>query len=169
LSHHTLIIPPDFEQGFEELYQARKFPASPIVYLNETAQTDPTTAPAGCSNVFAVITCPAMEPHIDWSKEQAEYQSRIWKTLDRHNFQFDSSEIEFTRVQTPLTFQERDGNFLGSLYGPDEKHRLWGMMPLRCVDEEIKNLFYCGGSVQPGAGMPMVALSGKFAADLANR
>ncbi len=169
LSHHTLVIPPDFGQGFEELYQERKFPTQPIVYLNETAQTDPSTAPEGCSNLFAVITCPAMEPHIDWHREQAEYQIRIWTTLRPYNIHFEPEEIEFTRVQTPVTFQERDGNFMGSLYGPDEKHRLWGMMPLRCVDEEIKNLFYCGGSVQPGAGMPMVALSGKFAADLANR
>jgi phytoene dehydrogenase-like protein len=38
------------------------------------------------------------------------------------------------------------------------------MMPLRNFDEQISNLFYCGGSVQPGAGLPMVLLSGKFAA-----
>jgi phytoene dehydrogenase-like protein len=31
-------------------------------------------------------------------------------------------------------------------------------------DKKIKNLFYCGGSSHPGGGIPLVILSGQFAA-----
>jgi phytoene dehydrogenase-like protein len=42
------------------------------------------------------------------------------------------------------------------------------MFPLTNRDR-IGNLFYSGGSVQPGAGLPMVTISGQFAADLARK
>lgn len=165
LSHHTLLVPKDFERGFEELYRRRRFPDPPIVYLNATHLEAPETAPEGCSNLFAVVTSPAIEPHLDWAGEQDDLARRVEGELSRFGFGFDPGDVEVRRVQTPLTFQARHGNYLGSLYGPDERYRLWGMMPLRVQDERYRNLLYAGGSVQPGAGMPMVVLSGRFAAE----
>lgn len=169
LSHHTLLVPQDFEAGFDELYRRRSFPTSPIVYLNATHLQDPATARPGCSNVFAVATSPAMEDHLNWSDLQKSAGENVRRTMARFGFEFDASEIDFERIQTPETFAERHGNYRGSLYGPDEKHRLFGMMPNRNWDEEISNLLYCGGSVQPGAGLPMATLSGMFAAERLGR
>jgi phytoene dehydrogenase-like protein len=87
------------------------------------------------------------------------------KTMDKCGLSINATDVEFEREQSPATFYERDGNYRGSLYGPVEKHRLFGMMPQRNYDEEYRNLYYCGGSVQPGAGLPMVMLSGKFAVE----
>ena len=169
LKHHTLLIPDGFINGFEDLYDRRDFPRRPIVYLNETSTQDPGSAPDGCTNLFAVVTCPANEDHLEWGTRQEEYRRRVLREMHAHGFSIEEGDLDFCRLQTPVTFEQRDGNFKGSLYGPDEAHRLWGFMPLRCRDERVKNLFYCGGSVQPGAGMPMVTLSGRFAAELANR
>lgn len=168
LSHHTLFVPGDFEAGFEELYRKREFPQTPIVYLNAPHLIDPSTAPPGCSNLFLVVTSPAMEDDMDWSVSQAEAKQKTFSTLGRFGFEFQPEEIEFERVQTPASFAEAHGNYRGSLYGPDEKQRLYKMMPNRNWDERVKNLFYCGGSVQPGAGLPMVTLSGRFAAERLN-
>ena len=166
LAHHTLLIPREFAGGFEQLYRHRQFPTPPIVYLNETAGTDPSTAPPGGKNLFAVITVPAEEPNIDWHNQAPFVQS----TLDvMHRFGVQIKDAAFQRVQTPITFRERDGNYRGTLYGVDESERiLGGMFPLTNRDR-IGNLFYSGGSVQPGAGLPMVTISGQFAADLARK
>lgn len=164
LAHHTLLVPKGFEQGFDQLYNHREFPEPPIVYLNETAQTDPDTAPAGKSNLFAVLTVPAEETHLNW-QNPARYIESTKNVMGKFGFEIEEEPI-FTRVQTPTTFRERDGNYRGTLYGVDESERiLGGMFPLTNRDR-IRNLFYCGGSVQPGAGLPMVTLSGQFAADL---
>ena len=104
---------------------------------------------------------------MDWDRSP-EMVRIVRSALAEAGFEFADDEIDFERVQTPRTFAERDGNYRGSLYGPDEAERLFGgLVPLRLIDEEYDNLFYCGGSVQPGAGLPMVTLSGKFAAKLA--
>lgn len=167
LSHHTLLVPADFERGFEELYNQRQFPQRPIVYLNEVSAIEPAMSASGGANVFAVITSPADEPQLDWGNREEEYQRRVEKLIRSFELGLDLDEVVVLRRQTPLTFASRDGNYYGSLYGPSEESRLWGFMPLRTQDEHYSNLLYVGGSVQPGAGMPMVTLSGKFAAEKA--
>lgn len=169
LGHHTLLVPGSFAQGFEELYGRHRMPDEPIVYLNVTGATDPGTAPPGRTNLLAVVTSPACEDGVDWSLFAAEARSRVLGMLARFGWKIGESDFDFERVQTPEYFWSRHGNFRGSLYGIDEKERLFGMFPERCLDEEFKNLFYCGASVQPGAGLPMVTLSGRFAADLAHK
>ncbi|HEY0865727.1 MAG TPA: phytoene desaturase family protein [Fimbriimonas sp.] len=164
LQHHTLLVPASFEDGFDQLYRRREFPAEPIVYLNETSGLDPASAPAGRSNLFAVVTSPAMEAGLDWQSSTPEFLRRVRNVMRK--FDLEPREIDFEHIQTPLTFAQRDGNYKGSLYGLDERHRLFHLVPHGLLDEEYRNLFYCGGSVQPGAGLPMVTLSGKFVAEL---
>jgi phytoene desaturase len=169
LSHHTLLVPDAFQSGFEQLYRDSVFPDKPIVYLNATAIEDDQVAPPGCENLFAVITSPAKESHLDWERDRDRYVTQTRQSICEFGFEWDDAEIEFERVQTPNYFEERHGNYLGSLYGPHERHRLFGILPLRNYDEDYPNLFYCGGSVQPGAGLPMVTLSGRFAAQAATK
>ena len=161
LEHHTLLVPKEFERGFDDLYRKRTFPEPPIVYLNKTP------APPGRTALFAVVTTPARETHLDWVADERRYRDRIMTEIASFGWNLEDYEFDFERVQSPHVFATRDGNHGGSLYGPAESHRLFGgLFPLRCQDEEIRNLVYCGGSVQPGAGLPMVTLSGRFAASL---
>lgn len=165
LDHHNLYVPANFTEGFEQLYGRAEFPQEPIVYVNATRAMDPEAAPAGCENLFAVVTVPADLSAVSYAERTPEYVARVRAVLARRGLSWDDAELDFTRVQTPAMFAERDGSFMGSLYGLAEKHRLWGMFPATVDDPQYGNLKYCGGSVQPGAGMPMVTLSGKFAAD----
>ncbi len=166
LAHHNLIIPPNFERGFEELYSENRFPTEPIVYINSTGGMDPDAAPSGCSNVFAVATSPAMVQGIDWKSKASTARCRVDQALISAGLDWEDHELDFERIQTPEYFEAAHGNYRGSLYGLHEKHRLMGMFPASNRDENWANLAFCGGSVQPGAGLPMTLLSGKFAVEL---
>jgi DNA modification methylase len=72
--------------------------------------------------------------------------------MARHSIEIEEELVEFERIQSPLYFEQAHGNYKGSLYGADKKHRLFGMFPLSNRDSECGNLFYAGGGVQPGAG-----------------
>jgi phytoene dehydrogenase-like protein len=158
------LIPENFEAGFDDLYRKRKFPSVPIVYLNETSGTDRASAPKGATNLFAVVTTPANEPGMDWESHTEAYRQTMVDTLEGFGITIDEDELDFERIQTPVYFEKAHGNFKGSLYGPDERHRLFKLLPLSNIDDRYRNLLYAGASVQPGAGLPMVILSGKFAA-----
>lgn len=163
LDHHNLIIPKDFEAGFEKLYGRHEFPARPIVYINSTTEKDPLAAPAGCSNIFAVVTSPANTGNFDWKQDEEEFKKRVRRECVLAGLTWAQGEQDFERVQTPLYFQNQHGNYRGSLYGLSEEKRLWGMFPPANKSQDFENLAFCGGAVQPGAGLPMVVLSGKFA------
>lgn len=165
LSHHNLMIPVGFERSFDDLYRRGQFPMDPIVYVNSTGSTDPEAAPPGCSNIFSVVTSPARIDTCSWESVD-EYRDRTDRALSRCGITWSEAEVDFERVQTPLYFEDTHANYRGSLYGLDERHRMWGMFPASNQDRRWRNLTYCGGSVQPGAGLPMVTLSGKFAAQL---
>ncbi|CAN5645945.1 NAD(P)/FAD-dependent oxidoreductase [soil metagenome] len=163
LVHHSLIVPPDFTKGFEQLYTERHFPDEPIVYLNDTTATDPRTAPPRMTNLFAVVTAPGDEPEVAYRDKGDLYAERVRQAC--RNIGIDVDGAIFERRQDPVYFKEAHGNSGGSLYGPEEHLRAFGgLLPLPPRDPDLKNLVYCGGSVQPGAGLPMVTLSGKFAA-----
>jgi phytoene desaturase len=166
LDHHVLVIPKNFETGFEELYDKRTFPTNPIVYLNAVGALDPLAQPPGKTLLFSVVTAPAEVKGIHWEESKWNYVKSVKSELRSAGIEWCEDDEEFQRIQTPSTFAQRDGNYRGSLYGPDEPHRLMGLFPLGNRDAKWDNLTFCGGSVQPGAGLPMVTLSGKFAVDL---
>ncbi|MCG9896004.1 MAG: phytoene desaturase family protein [Fimbriimonadaceae bacterium] len=159
LSHHTLLIPTGWEPGFVELYRDRRPPTDPIIYLNSTP------APEGCSCLFAVVTVPGIEDHLDWKSEETRLREKVRESLNRFGIAWAPEEQVFERVQSPTYFQAAHRSWRGCLYGADESERLWGMLPLRPKDDRFRNLAYSGGTVQPGAGLPMVTLSGRFAVD----
>ncbi|MGR9100847.1 MAG: phytoene desaturase family protein, partial [Gammaproteobacteria bacterium] len=66
---------------------------------------------------------------------------------------------------TPLDIESRYYSNRGSIYGvvSDRFKNLGFKAPQR--DAEIRNLYYVGGSVNPGGGMPMVTLSGLLVRD----
>lgn len=164
LAHHMLIVPRSYENAFELLYRRRTWPSPPLVYVNAVTVTDPSLAPPGRTSLFAVVTVPACEAGLDWDGRRGEFSAEVRRILARNGWSFSDEEVDFEEIQTPATFKERDGNYEGSLYGLDEGHRLWGLFPATNRDPSFANLFYAGGSVQPGAGLPMVTLSGMFAA-----
>lgn len=166
LSHHSLIVPPDFARGFEALYDRRQFPYPPIVYLNDTTASDPNVAPPERTNLFAVVTTPASESHLDWVSLEKEGRRKVEAALRTVRIDVEAIGTDFVRVQSPRYFEEAHGNYRGTLYGLDEAHRLFrGMLPHGNLDDRYRNLAYAGGAVQPGAGLPMATLSGKFAVD----
>lgn len=160
LAHHAVMVPEGFEKGFQRIYDHGQTPDPPIIYLNAPI------LPSGRTSLFAVTSVPACREPMDWDAEALLMRQRVREGLERFGIAFDDSEIDFHREQTPQFFRDAHGNWGGSLYGPREDQRLWGMLPLPNRDRRLRNVAYAGCSVQPGAGLPMVTLSGKFAAGL---
>ena len=67
---------------------------------------------------------------------------------------------------TPEDFSNSYGSNKGSIYGISSNSRMTAFRRPANRSRQIKNLYFAGGSVHPGGGIPLVILSGKMASDL---
>ena len=68
--------------------------------------------------------------------------------------------IDFEEVLTPETLYENTGAYKGALYGENQNSLRQIMKRKSNFDKKSKNLFYVGGSVHPGGGIPLALKSG---------
>ncbi len=160
---HNLFISSDYKDGFRNLYELQTEANWAVMYLNAPHLDNPECSPEGTGQYFFVSPCPAQMPSFDQKKAEETLLETVESRLHRFHIPLDLDRIEVEIKQSPLVFAERDGNEFGSLFGVHESERVMGMLPGN-RDQWIKNLFYVGASVQPGAGMPMACLSGQHGA-----
>ena len=69
-------------------------------------------------------------------------------------------------VLDPLLIESRTASYKGSIYGQSSNH--WSAAFLRHPNfsSKVKGLYFCGGSVHPGGGIPLCLLSAKITSDV---
>ncbi len=156
--HHTIAFSPDYKREFTELFDEKRFPTNPTVYLNVTSKTDPSSAPPGGETLFIMANAPAIEG-TSWRSHQAMLWDRMMTTLARCGIDIPESQITVCHLVTPEDFEHRYAMPGGSIYGwASHSYRTaFFRPPLR--DRMIRGLYYVGGSTHPGGGTPMVLQS----------
>jgi len=135
-------------------------------YVAAPSETDPSLAPAGDTAIFALAPTPLLSemPDVDWPAAINDVKQRIFERLWLHDIALDPERIVVEEVFTPVEWRRRYGLFDGSAFGA--AHTLFQVGPFRPrnYSSEIDGLYFVGASTTPGAGMPMVALSGRLTA-----
>ena len=76
------------------------------------------------------------------------------------------SFIEKERVYTPRDIESKTQSYLGSLYGASSNNKMAAFLRHPNFSNNILNLYFCGGSVHPGGGIPLCLLSAKIVSNL---
>ena len=76
------------------------------------------------------------------------------------------SLIETESVLDPITIETKTSSHQGSLYGASSNSKFSAFLRHPNFSSDIKNLYFCGGSVHPGGGIPLCMLSAKIVNDL---
>ena len=71
--------------------------------------------------------------------------------------------IEFEQVGSPQTIERTTMSWKGALYGENSNSRYSAFLRHPSRHKRIKNLFFVGGSVHPGGGIPLCLASAKIA------
>jgi len=168
LPHHTIVFSSDSRREFKQL-EMGEVPDEPTLHLCHPAATDSTMAPEGRSGLYVMANMPPMGPTTSpaqWS--ETSEQLKAW-CLERIKTRvFDGREVALRCVgqRTPvdLALQGAPG---GSIYGYLPRGRLgpFRRPPMRGATPGV---YFAGGGTHPGGGVPLVMLSGRFAAGLAH-
>ncbi len=163
LDHHTVCFSPDYRAEFADIDAGRLHDA-PTIYLNHTIQYDPSHAPAGGQNLFALVNVPAQRGEIDWESAAPVYIERVMDRLAAFGMADIRDRIVVQHVYTPDDFARRYNAPGGAIYGLASNTRMSAFMRPPQRDREIRGLVFCGTGTHPGGGVPLALLSGKHAA-----
>jgi phytoene desaturase len=161
LRHHTLVLPTDWDDHFDSVFDDPGWPTDPAYYVHVPSRTDPSFAPDGHHSVFVLVPiAPGLK---DGTARRAWMRDKVLDDLaergadlrDRITVERDACVSEFAS-----RFGQPKGNALGLA------HTLRQTGPLR-PPHRAKNapgLYYVGGDTTPGVGVPMCLISGEHAA-----
>ncbi len=163
LGLHNIFFSNDYKQEFDHIFNRKTLGDDPTVYINITSKEDPDDAPVGKENWFVMINVPANSGQ-DWDKIKERARQYIVTKLSRLLQTDIASLIESETIMDPGIIEERTGSFMGSLYGTSSNNRMAAFLRSANFTSEIKNLYFCGGSVHPGGGIPLCLKSAAITA-----
>jgi 1-hydroxycarotenoid 3,4-desaturase len=162
LAHHSVFFSSDYAAEFRSVFGARKVPAEPTVYVCAQDRGEPASAPDGPERIFALINAPACGDEQDFGVELDRWRQLTLSMLHRGGLRIDDLEGEC--ATTPTDFAAMFPGSGGSLYGP-ATHSAFSAFGRPGASTNLRGLFLVGGGAHPGAGVPMVAMGGRWAAE----
>lgn len=165
LGLHNILFSANGEEEFKTMFGEKKPYHDPTTYINITSKVTPGDAPEGCENWFVMANMPhnsSGEP-VQYVQEMRKHIiakiNRVLKT-DIEAF------IEVEDVLDPYLIEQRTGSSGGSLYGNSSNNKYAAFLRHANSSSRIKNLYFCGGSVHPGGGIPLGLLSAKIVSEM---
>ena len=166
LSLHNIFFTADYQQEFNQLFKTGKVWEDPTVYINITAKCEPgSQAPQGKENWFVMVNAPANRGQ-DWEEFGVKYKAAILQKLSRLLGEDIGALIEEEQVLTPVSIESKTASYMGSLYGTSSNGKMAAFMRHPNFSKQLKGLYFVGGSVHPGGGIPLCLKSAKIMAEL---
>ncbi|WP_435353696.1 1-hydroxycarotenoid 3,4-desaturase CrtD [Emticicia sp. SJ17W-69] len=165
LGLHNIFFSDDYRTEFEHQFQKKTIYHDPTIYLNITSKYKKDDAPEGCENWFVLINAPANEGQ-DWEKIIAETRQNVINKLSRNLGVNIAELIENESILDPRSIEFKTSSAQGALYGNSSNNKFAAFLRHANFSSKIKNLYFVGGSVHPGGGIPLALSSAKIVAGM---
>ena len=161
---HNLFFSSDYPAEFRALFKDKTMPADPSIYLNISSKENPTDAAENGENWFVMVNAPANEGQ-DWDRLIAATRVCVLERLSRELGFPVADFIEEETHLDPRSLESRTGALGGALYGSNSNHPFAAFLRHANFSSEYQNLFFCGGTVHPGGGIPLALQSARLAVE----
>ena len=165
LELHNIFFSENYKNEFEAIFEKQNFCEDPTIYLSITSKDNPSDAPSGCENWYVMINTHYDSGH-DWDELSKKYRNVIVKKIKRILGENIEKHIVSEKILSPKMIEEKTSSYRGSLYGPASNETFSAFKRHPNFSGKIKNMYFCGGSVHPGGGIPMCLLSSKIVSEL---
>ena len=165
LGLHNIFFADDYESEFKTLFEKKQIIDDPTVYIHISSKHNPSDAPPDCDNWFTMINTPG-DFGQDWDTLIAKARIHIIGKLSRVLGDPVEDLIETEGILDPRLIQSKTQSHRGALYGTSSNNRYAAFLRHANFSKQLKNLYFCGGSVHPGGGIPLCLQSAKIVTDI---
>lgn len=160
LGLHNILFSDDYREEFKAIREGR-MSDDPTVYINITSKVLAGEAPDSGENWFVMINAPYHRKQ-NWTALQPQIKQHTLKKIQQCLGLDIQKDIAVEKVWTPLQIQQDTSSFRGALYGSASNDMMSAFNRHPNFHPKVKNLYFCGGSVHPGGGIPLCLLSAKI-------
>lgn len=165
LNLHNIFFSDDYKTEFSTIFEDKNVYNDPTVYVNISSKEEKEDSPKGCENWFVMVNVPSNTGQ-DWDEIIARTRQNIILKLSRIlNIDFQKL-INYESILDPRKIEANTQSYQGALYGASSNNKYAAFLRHPNFSQKIKNLYFCGGSVHPGGGIPLCLLSGKIVSEL---
>jgi len=154
LSLHNILFSDDYKKEFDQLFVQKQLPDDPTIYINITSKLDASHAPADAENWFVMVNAPAKQSIVT-NEQLIKLKDTVLEKIKRFLSIDIQAAILTEFIWTPQGIDTDTNSYLGSLYGSASNDKMAAFMRHANESSDYKNLFFCGGSVHPGGGIPL--------------
>jgi 1-hydroxycarotenoid 3,4-desaturase len=162
LHYHNVFFAEDYPEEFRAIFQRGDIVDAPTVYVCAPDRAD-GSAPVGEERLLLLINAPADGDR--YARDGAALDAlrgRALALLEACGCVLEFSDAHCVATD-PAAFDKRFPGSGGALYGRST-HGMHASFERPGARSRVKGLYLAGGSVHPGAGVPMAAMSGRLAA-----
>jgi phytoene desaturase len=164
---HTFHIAEDFDRNISDIFDTGVPPADPSIYVFNLSEVDESLSPDDRDALYVLVPVPDLALFDEWTEDNVQkYRNKIIdKLTDIEPFHDLSEHIEFERIYTPTMFKENFNAYNGATFGLRPSLFQSAYFRPHNKFDYADNLYFCGSSVHPGAGVPTVLTSAKLSVE----
>jgi diapolycopene oxygenase len=161
LDLHNIFFSNNYKVEFEYLFKHLDIYDDPTIYVNISSKENPADAPKGHENWFVMVNAPHLNGQ-DWAKIIQRTKENVISKLSSILKTDISQHIKAEYILDPAGIESKTSSYLGSLYGASSNSKFAAFLRHPNFSRKIQGLYFAGGSVHPGGGIPLVLLSAKI-------
>jgi phytoene dehydrogenase-like protein len=161
LEVHNILFSSNYKNEFDHLSKLKTISNDPTVYIFISSKSVEGDAPEGKENWYVMINVPENTGQ-KWDELTEKARKDIIQKINRVLNTDIEQHILFEKIADPRTIEQDTGSYKGALYGKSSNNKFAAFLRHPNFKKGIKNIFFTGGSVHPGGGIPLCLASAKI-------
>jgi phytoene desaturase len=161
LDVHNIFFSNNYQEEFRQIFRQMVVPEDPTVYVYISSKYNKTDAPEASENWFVMINAPA-DVGQNWTEFIERSRKNIIIKLEQMTGKKVEENILCEEVLSPPEIDKQTGSVNGSLYGSSSNSRYASFNRHSNFRSDVRGLYFVGGSVHPGGGIPLCLSSARI-------